>query len=199
MPIPREREVVYDVPDYFDGTLTIMAVAFAADATGSAEKESIIRGPFVLTPSVPTVAAPGDQFEVGVTVANDVEGSGENAEVTLTAEPSSHLEIVQGPRQPLHIAEGRESDRDLHRARERRTRLGHPRVSCLGAGRRDDAARDPERAAAGAVHDAGAQRQFHERQRSRCRSIARCMPSFASSKPPFRRCRSASRAVSTFI
>ena len=104
-----EREVVYDVPDYFDGTLTVMAVAVAPEAAGSAEKNSIVRGPFVITPSVPTVAAPGDRFEVGVTIANNVAGSGENAEVALTAEPSSHLEIVKAPAQPLHIAEGRET------------------------------------------------------------------------------------------
>ena len=104
-----EREVTYNVPDYFDGTLTIMAVAFASDSTGSGEKESTIRGPFVITPSVPTMVAPNDKFEVGVTVANNVAGSGENADVTLTAEPSAQLEIVQGPAMPLHVSEGRES------------------------------------------------------------------------------------------
>ncbi|HKP92336.1 MAG TPA: alpha-2-macroglobulin family protein, partial [Chthoniobacterales bacterium] len=104
-----EREVTYDVPDYFDGTLTIMAVAIAPEAAGSAEKDAIVRGPFVITPSVPTVVAPGDRFEVGVTVANNVVGSGENAEVALTAEPSAQLEIVQAPAQPLHISEGRET------------------------------------------------------------------------------------------
>ncbi|CAN5562442.1 alpha-2-macroglobulin [soil metagenome] len=104
-----EREVVYDVPDYFDGTLTVMAVAVAADQAGSAEKDAIVRGPFVITPSVPTMVAPGDRFEVGVTVANNVAGSGENAEVALTAEPSVHLEIVKSPAQLLRIAEGRET------------------------------------------------------------------------------------------
>jgi hypothetical protein len=104
-----EREVTYDVPDYFDGTLTIMAVAFASDSAGSTEKEATIRGPFVITPSVPTMVAPNDKFEVGVTVANNITGSGENAAVTLTAEPSAQLEIVQGPAMPLHVAEGRES------------------------------------------------------------------------------------------
>ena len=104
-----EREVTYDVPDYFDGTLTIMAVAFASDSAGSTEKESTIRGPFVITPSVPTMVAPNDQFEVGVTVANNITGSGENAAVTLTVEPSAQLEIVKGPAMPLHVAEGRES------------------------------------------------------------------------------------------
>src|SRR5215207_1618889 len=89
---PRERQVVYDVPDYFSGTLKVMAVAVAPDAVGSAEKDAIIRGPFVLTPNVPTVAAPGDIFEVSVTVANGVEGSGANAEVHVTADSSEHLE-----------------------------------------------------------------------------------------------------------
>lgn len=104
----REREVIYDVPDYFSGTLTIMAVAVAPDAVGSAEMNSLVRGPFVLTPNVPTVAAPGDQFDVSVTVANGVEGSGENAEVQVTAQPSEHLEIVKAPANPLQISEGRE-------------------------------------------------------------------------------------------
>ncbi|MEP6822206.1 MAG: alpha-2-macroglobulin family protein, partial [Chthoniobacterales bacterium] len=104
-----EREVVYNVPDYFDGTLRIMAVAIAPDAAGSAEKETLVRGPFIITPSVPTVAAPGDRFDVGVTIANNVAGSGENAEIAIVAEPSSHLEVLKAPQQPLRIAEGRET------------------------------------------------------------------------------------------
>ena len=62
MPGRGSSEVIYDVPDYFSGTLTIMAVAVAPDAVGSAETNSLVRGPFVLTPNVPTVAAPGDRF-----------------------------------------------------------------------------------------------------------------------------------------
>ena len=105
---PREREVIYDVPDYFSGTLTIMAVAVSPDAVGSAQMDSLVRGPFVLTPNVPTVAAPGDQFDVSVTIANGVEGSGENAEVKVSAEASEHLQIVHAPANPLVIGEGRE-------------------------------------------------------------------------------------------
>ncbi|HEX4631937.1 MAG TPA: alpha-2-macroglobulin [Chthoniobacterales bacterium] len=105
---PTQREVVYDVPDYFAGTLTVMAVAVADDTTGAAEKNPLIRGPFVITPSVPTLAAPGDEFEVGVTVANNVEGSGENADVQIRAEASEHLQIVKTPSQTMRIAEGHE-------------------------------------------------------------------------------------------
>ncbi|MEY2501244.1 MAG: alpha-2-macroglobulin [Verrucomicrobiota bacterium] len=103
-----QREVVYDVPDYFAGTLTVMAVAVADDSTGAAQKNPLVRGPFVITPSVPVLAAPGDEFEVGVTVANNVEGSGENADVQIRAEASEHLQMVKASSQTMRIAEGGE-------------------------------------------------------------------------------------------
>jgi len=102
------REVIYNVPDYFSGTLTVMAVAVADDATGAAQRDALIRGPFVITPSVPVLAAPGDDFEAGVTVANNVEGSGENAEVQIRAECSEHVKIEKTPSQTMRISEGRE-------------------------------------------------------------------------------------------
>jgi len=102
------REVVYDVPDFFDGTLKIMAVGVSNETAGSTDRDALIRGPFVVTPSVPVLAAPGDEFEAGVTVANNVEGSGADAEVELHAETSPQLSILGTPTQKLRIAEGRE-------------------------------------------------------------------------------------------
>src|SRR6185295_410824 len=90
----QQREVIYDVPDYFDGTLKIMAVAVAGDSVGSVERETLIRGPFVITPSVPVLAAPGDEFEAGVTIANNVEGSGANAEIALTVRTNDALSLA---------------------------------------------------------------------------------------------------------
>ena len=103
-----EREFVYDVPDFFDGTLKIMAVAVSSDTAGSADRDLLVRGPFVITPSVPVLAAPGDEFEAGVTVSNNVEGSGEEAEIQLRAENDERLSIVGPPAKALRIAEGRE-------------------------------------------------------------------------------------------
>jgi uncharacterized protein YfaS (alpha-2-macroglobulin family) len=90
----KSRNVVYEVPDFFDGNLKIMAVAVSNDATGSAERDALIRGPFVITPSVPVLAAPGDEFEAGVTVANNIDGSGADAEIDLRAETTEQLSIV---------------------------------------------------------------------------------------------------------
>src|SRR4029434_7600916 len=89
-------------------TLKIMAVAIANDTVGSNEREALIRGPFVITPSVPVLAAPGDEFETGVTVANNVEGSGASAEIELRTQTNEQLSIAGGASQRLHIAEGRE-------------------------------------------------------------------------------------------
>jgi uncharacterized protein YfaS (alpha-2-macroglobulin family) len=108
------REVIYDVPDYFDGTLKIMAVAVSNETTGDAEREMLIRGPFVITPSVPVLVAPGDEFEAGVTVANNIEGSGSDAEIELRAETNGQLSTKGSPTQKLRIAEGREQSAIFH-------------------------------------------------------------------------------------
>jgi uncharacterized protein YfaS (alpha-2-macroglobulin family) len=102
------REVVYDVPDFFDGNLKIMAVAVSNETTGSADRDMLVRGPFVITPSVPVLVAPGDEFEAGVTVANNVEDSGADAEIELRAETDERLSILQTASQKLRVAEGRE-------------------------------------------------------------------------------------------
>lgn len=102
------RTATYDVPDYFSGTLRVMAVAIAPDVVGSAEKPVIVRGPFVITPGVPLSVAPGDEFEAGVTVANNMPGSGPDAVVSLTITPSPQLEVVGETVQELKIPENHE-------------------------------------------------------------------------------------------
>ncbi|MGH8047726.1 MAG: alpha-2-macroglobulin family protein, partial [Chthoniobacterales bacterium] len=102
---PDEHTVTYDVPDYFNGTLRVMAVAYAPSAVASTQCDSLVRSRYVITPSVPTVAAPGDVFDVGVTVNN----GGADADVTLAAAASQHLEVVKAPAMPLRLAKDRET------------------------------------------------------------------------------------------
>lgn len=103
-----ERELVYQVPDYFNGTLRVMAVAVADQAIGIFQKRAQVRGDFVISPNVPSFVAPGDQFVVSVSVANNVLGSGQSPQVGLELTTSEHLE-VQGPRRvSLQIGELRE-------------------------------------------------------------------------------------------
>ncbi|HEY4184728.1 MAG TPA: alpha-2-macroglobulin [Polyangia bacterium] len=105
----KERDVVYDVPDSFNGTLRVMAVAVAPDALGAFEGKALVRGDFVISPNVPTFLAPGDETEVSVSVANNVAGSGKTASVTLAMVASSGLEPLDGTQRQLTIAELREA------------------------------------------------------------------------------------------
>lgn len=104
----RGGQLDYQVPDYFNGSLRFMAVAVSQGSLGVTQKKALSRGHFVLSPNVPTFVAPGDEFDVSVNVANNVEGSGKGAKVTLKLDPSSHLELVGKPEQQLSIDEGRE-------------------------------------------------------------------------------------------
>src|SRR5260370_971896 len=60
------REVTYNVPDFFDGTLKIMAVGGSSKTTRASDGDALIRGPFVITPSVPVLAAPWPESEAGL-------------------------------------------------------------------------------------------------------------------------------------
>ncbi|MBL8269960.1 alpha-2-macroglobulin, partial [Steroidobacter sp.] len=102
------RELKYNVPDYFNGTLRVMAIAVTDDRVGVHESRTLVRGDFVLSPNAPTTVSPGDEFDVSVGVSNNVEGSGASATVAVTLETDSGLEVVGDARQEAGIAEGRE-------------------------------------------------------------------------------------------
>lgn len=104
----KERQLTYQIPDYFNGTLHVMAVAVAPNAVGSAEKKSEVRGDFVINPNVPTFVSPDDEFEITASLANNVKGSGKNAQVAIQLDASSQLAILGNTNQVLSIDEGQE-------------------------------------------------------------------------------------------
>jgi uncharacterized protein YfaS (alpha-2-macroglobulin family) len=103
------REFAYDVPDYFNGRMRVMAVAVDEAAIGTASASTTVRGDFVLSPNLPLAVTPGDEFEVSVGVANNVAKSGKDAPVSVTLKTSPHLEVQGGATQTLKIGEMRES------------------------------------------------------------------------------------------
>lgn len=102
------KEISYTVPDSFNGSLRLMAVAASDTAVGSAAESTLVRGHFVVSPMTPVVVAPGDTFQVPVTIANNVEGSGAGAQVAVRLKTSKHLALQGSPTQQLAIAEMRE-------------------------------------------------------------------------------------------
>ncbi len=106
---PEPRKYRYQVPDYFNGSLRVMAVAVSADAMGAAARKTVVRGPFVLSPNTPLFVGPGDSFEASVAVANNIEGSGKDAKVEVTLATTGGLEIVGGASRTVSITEGHEA------------------------------------------------------------------------------------------
>jgi alpha-2-macroglobulin len=103
------RELEYTVPDYFNGTLRVMAVAVTDAAVGVTENRALVRGDFVLSPNAPTTITPGDEFEVSVGVANNLVGSGSAAQLTVSLKTGAALQIIGEAAQKLPIAENHES------------------------------------------------------------------------------------------
>jgi uncharacterized protein YfaS (alpha-2-macroglobulin family) len=103
------RTLEWTVPDYFNGSLRIMAVAVNDTSIGVAERTTVVRGDLILSPNAPQTVTPGDEFDVSVGVANNVVGSGAEAAVTVKLEPSEHFEILGAAQATLKIAEMRES------------------------------------------------------------------------------------------
>ncbi|WP_082650292.1 alpha-2-macroglobulin family protein, partial [Legionella hackeliae] len=102
------RQLTYNIPDYFNGTLRVMAVAVSTDSVGATEKKSEVRGNFVINPNTPTFVAPGDVFEITASIANNVEGSGADAKVSVQLTATPELEIVGPAKTTLTISEGSE-------------------------------------------------------------------------------------------
>jgi uncharacterized protein YfaS (alpha-2-macroglobulin family) len=107
---PEARTVSYAIPSYFNGTLRVMAVAVAPDAVGAAEKRSIIRNDFVISPTLPLFVAPGDTFKMGVAVSNNapVRDAAGEAEIALTATGSGGAAVVGEARKTIRLARGAE-------------------------------------------------------------------------------------------
>lgn len=104
-----EQNVSFTVPDSFSGSLKIMAVAVSDEAMGSAQTQTTVRGPFVLSPNILTVAAPSDEFEVSVGVSNGIKGSGKDAEISISLALSPNLQVLGVNTQKVKIPEGDEA------------------------------------------------------------------------------------------
>lgn len=72
--VDGSKRLTFRLPDHFNGRVRVNAVAVTANRIGTTEAALTVRGDFVLTPTLPTHVAPGDEFELPVGIANTVDG-----------------------------------------------------------------------------------------------------------------------------
>ena len=106
--VTGSKEFEYKVPETFNGKLRLLAVMVNDDTIGVADGVATVRGDFVLSPNAPLTVTPGDTFDVSVGVANNVEGSGKDAAVSVSLVASPAFELIGAAKQTLKIGEMRE-------------------------------------------------------------------------------------------
>ncbi|HLQ76593.1 MAG TPA: alpha-2-macroglobulin [Terriglobia bacterium] len=109
---PGGRDVQYTVPDYFNGKLRIVAIAVNARRVGVSEVDTEVKGDFILTPNVPEMVAPGDEFTVSVGVFNNTVFKAANGAtappIQVDVQVSGGLVAVGPSRLDLQIADKKE-------------------------------------------------------------------------------------------
>ena len=100
------RQYTYVVPDTFNGTLRIMAVAVGADTVGGAEKRVLAGNDFIITPNIPLFAVPGDEIIAAVNVVNNVKGSRSLDGIEVRLQLDDHLTALEAAPARLTLKEG---------------------------------------------------------------------------------------------
>ncbi|MBL7478903.1 alpha-2-macroglobulin [Legionella bononiensis] len=121
------RQLTYQVPNYFNGAIKVMAVAVSADSVGANDATSEVRGDFIINPNVPTFVAPGDEFEISSSVANNIKDSGDHTKITVSLTATPELEIIGDAQKTLEIREGHEQS--VHFKLRAKSALGASKVT----------------------------------------------------------------------
>jgi len=102
---PAGRDFHYTVPDYFNGRLRIVAVAVNSRRAGVTQAATEVKGDFILTPNVPAMVAPGDEFSVTVGVFNNTGGKDP---IRVQVQATRELSLTSPSSFDLTVAEKRE-------------------------------------------------------------------------------------------
>jgi hypothetical protein len=87
----KPQEITFDIPEYFNGELTVYAVAANTGAVGGTDTASKIQSPVIISISAPTFVAPNDEFVVNTIVSNLAPKSGHDASVQVGAKTGGQL------------------------------------------------------------------------------------------------------------
>jgi hypothetical protein len=98
----------YKVPDHFNGNLKLMVVAADDRKLGSDSLDVNVRGDFIINTTATTFTSPDDEFEVNLIVANQLKGSGADAQVEMNISSGEGFTIVDKGADKVAIPENKE-------------------------------------------------------------------------------------------
>ena len=105
---PGEHVVSVPVPDYFNGSIRVLAVAVNAGKLAVPVSRSVAANPYVIAPQQPLAVAPGDEFDLGVLVANTTGEAGEQV-LAVSVAGGEALELLSPNLQRLTLGPGQDA------------------------------------------------------------------------------------------
>ncbi len=102
-----EKTYTYTVPDYFNGSIRVMAVGVNSKTVGNAVKAVNVKSPVILNASAPRMAAPNDIFEVGLRIANEHEKL-QKGNFEATIKTTDGLKILGDKTKNISVSYGEE-------------------------------------------------------------------------------------------
>lgn len=96
--------VTFDIPQ-FNGTIKLMAVAYAGNRFGSDEQKVVVRDEIVMTPTLPRFVGSGDDFVVPVSVYN---GTGSDASFDVKLEAEGPVRLAETNNKRVRVQAGQE-------------------------------------------------------------------------------------------
>ena len=82
--------VEFDIPEYFNGEISIFAVAARDNAVGSAHTTTLVQSPLIISTSAPVVVAPNDSFKINTVITNMTDN---NATASVSVDTIGGLSI----------------------------------------------------------------------------------------------------------
>lgn len=102
----QSKTIFYQVPDYFNGNLRIMAIASSSNKVGSIAKNTQVQACFAIQSHVPTFVSPGDVFTITADITNCLKNEDVGTPVSIDLEAASAFEILGSSKQVLAISPG---------------------------------------------------------------------------------------------
>lgn len=104
----EEKEITFEIPEYFNGSIDVYAVAASDGAIGSARENTIVQSPVIISVSAPLFVAPDDKFTVNTIVSNLTPESGDSATARTDATSGNKLLTITNGTNTLTIPENTE-------------------------------------------------------------------------------------------